>query len=67
MQKMKNHCLWASLALRLAGLEMLEGADLLVTAWSHPQLVGTSTQWLPTGSDSQHPMKFQVFCGRKTL
>lgn len=41
---MKNRSLWVSLALRLAVLEMLEGADLLITAWSQPQLGGISTQ-----------------------
>lgn len=59
--------LWISLALRLADLEMLEGADLSVTAWPHPHMGGISTQWLPAGLESHQPTKFQVFCGWKTL
>lgn len=59
--------LWISLALRLADLEMLEGADLFVTAWPHPHMGGISTQWLPAGLESHQPTKFQVFCGWKTL
>lgn len=46
MQKMKNRCLWASLALRLAGLEMLEGADLLVTPTAGWHFNTMAAYWL---------------------